>query len=462
MREYDVTVIGGGPGGYVAAIKSAQAGLKCAIVEKENLGGICLNWGCIPTKSLLRNAEILSNVKDSAEYGIHLQSDYIVDYSEAQKRSRKVSAKLVQGIKYLMNKNNIDVYSDEAAFEDSKTIQLKKSKEKISSKKFIIATGARSIQLSMANYENGHVLDYRRALSLTKVPKSVVVIGAGAIGMEFASVWNTYGANVTVIEMQPSVLPNEDNDVSKAVKAAYEKRGINIHTSAKVEKVEEKSETLKITYTADGYEKLIECEYLLISVGITPNSDLLNIDALGCKLDPRGYIITDSNFKTNINNVYAIGDVTGKLALAHVASEQGMIAVQHILGKQTEEMVYENVPKCTYGFPETASAGLTEEQAIEKGYDVQCGTFPLSANGKAISYGAEEGFVKVVSESKYGQMLGVHMVGHNVPELISNAVTYLKLELTLDEFDDLIFPHPTLSETIMEAIHCASGSPINI
>lgn len=462
MREYDVTVIGGGPGGYVAAIKSAQAGLKCAIVEKENLGGICLNWGCIPTKSLLRNAEILSNVKDSAEYGIHLQSDYIVDYSEAQKRSRKVSAKLVQGIKYLMNKNNIDVYSDEAAFEDSKTIQLKKSKEKISSKKFIIATGARSIQLPLANYENGRVLDYRRALSLTKVPKSVVVIGAGAIGMEFASVWNTYGANVTVIEMQSTVLPNEDADVSKAVKAAYEKRGINIHTSAKVEKVEEKSETLKITYTADGYEKLIESEYLLISVGITPNSDLLNIDPLGCKLDPRGYIITDSNFKTNINNVYAIGDVTGKLALAHVASEQGMIAVQHILGKQTEEMVYENVPKCTYGFPETASAGLTEEQAIEKGYDVQCGTFPLSANGKAISYGAEEGFVKVVSESKYGQVLGVHMVGHNVPELISNAVVYLKLELTLDEFHDLIFPHPTLSETIMEAMHCASGSPIHI
>lgn len=462
MKKYDVAVIGGGPGGYVAAIKAAQAGLKCAIIEKENLGGICLNWGCIPTKSLLRNAEVLSNVQDSAEYGIHLQSDFTVDYAEAQKRSRKVSAKLVQGIKYLMNKNNIDVYSDEAAFEESKTIQLKKSNQKITSENFIIATGARSIQLPIANYDNKHVLDYRRALSLKKVPKSVVVIGAGAIGMEFASVWNTYGADVTVIEMQSSVLPNEDNDVSKAVKAAYEKRGIKIQTSAKVENVEENQETLKITYSCNGLEKVLKSEYLLISVGITPNTDGLNIDTLGCKLDQRGYIITDSNFKTNIDNVYAIGDVTGKLALAHVASEQGIIAVQHMLGKTTEEMVYENVPKCTYGFPETASAGLTEEQAREKGYDVQCGTFPLSANGKAISYGAEEGFVKVVSESKYGQVLGVHMVGHNVPELISNAVTYLKMELTLDEFNELVFPHPTLSETIMEAMHCAEGSPIHI
>lgn len=462
MKKYDVTVIGGGPGGYVAAIKAAQAGMKCSIIEKENLGGVCLNWGCIPTKSLLRNAEILSNVKSSSEYGIDIEGSFIADYSKAQKRSRKVSAKLTQGVKYLMKKNNIDVYSDEAAFEDKNTVLLKRSKEKISSDKFIIAAGSRSTHLPIANYENENILDYRRALSLTKQPKSVTVIGAGAIGMEFASVWNTYGADVTVIEMQNSVLPNEDEDVSKEVKAAYKKQGIKIYTCAKVEKVEETENNLQITFTSDGEEKLINSEYLLISVGITPNTDLLNIESLGCKLDNRGYIITDSNMKTNVDNVYAIGDITGKLALAHVASEQGIIAVQNMLGNPTEEIVYENVPKCTYGFPETASAGLTEAQAKEKGYDVKCGTFPLSANGKAISYGAEKGFVKVVSESKYGQVLGVHMVGHNVPELISNAVAYLKLELTLDEFNDLIFPHPTLSESIMEAMHCAAGSPIHI
>lgn len=462
MKKYDVAVIGGGPGGYVAAIKAAHAGMKCALVEKENLGGVCLNWGCIPTKSLLRNAEILKNVKGSEAFGITVKGEVSARYQDAQKRSRAVSAKLVNGVQYLMKKNGIDVYRDEAVFEDKKTLLLKQSGDKLSCENVIIAAGARSLQIPIANMDNDHILDYRRALMLDKTPKSVVIIGAGAIGMEFATVWNTYGADVTVVEMQANVLTNEDADISSEVKKAYEKRGITIHTNAKVANVEETAGCLRATVTKDNNEMALDTEYVLVSVGITPNSDRLNIDAIGCLLDDRGYIKTDVNMKTNIDGIYAIGDITGKLALAHVASQQGVVAVNHLAGKAVQEIPYENIPKCTYGFPETASAGLTEQQAKDRGYEVKSGVFPFSANGKAIAYGQDEGFIKVVADAQYHQVLGVHMIGCHVAELICNAAAYLDLELTLDEFEDMVFPHPTLSEAIMEAAHCAEGNPIHI
>lgn len=463
MNKYEVLIIGGGPGGYVAAIKAAQLGKKCAIIEKENLGGVCLNWGCIPTKSLLRNAEIISHLYDGDEFGFSLDTKSIIlNYDKAYIRSRKVSEKLVRGIEFLIKKNDITLIKDEAVFNSMNSIRLKSSGEVLFSDNIIIAAGSRPCHLKGIDFSSDYVLDSKKALQLRKAPESVVIIGAGAIGMEFASIWNAYGADVTVVEMMPGVLPNEDRDISIEVQKLYEENGIQILTETKVTNVETKNNKTSVTVRdKDGIKKL-NCEYILVSAGIKPNSDMIGIEKTNVKLDQQGYIKTDDSMRTNVEGIYAIGDITGKLPLAHVASAQGIIAAKAIAGKQTQSIIYENMPKCTYGFPEVASAGITEEQAREKGFDVITGKFPFTANGKAIAYGTPEGFVKIISEKKHGEILGIHMIGTHVTEMISGAVGYLSLECTIDELSNIIHPHPTMSEAIMEASHTAEGLPIHI
>ncbi len=463
MKKAELLVIGGGPGGYVAAIKAAKLGKKVTIIEKENLGGTCLNWGCIPTKSLLRNAEIISHLYDGDNFGFELDTTTIrLSYKKAQKRSREVSAQLVRGIEYLMKKNGITVINDEATFISQKSVQLKNTGEQIDADYIIIAAGARPNHLNNVETSSDYYLDSKKALQLNKAPKNVVIIGAGAIGMEFATVWRAYGADVTVVEMLPRVLPNEDEDVSEEAYKGYVKAGIKILTDTKVRNVESQGDSTKITIVSTEVEKTLECEYLLASVGIRPNSDKLGIEKAGIKLNERGYIIVDYKMRTNVSGIYAIGDITGKLALAHAASAQGIIAAKGIAGKQTEPIIYENIPKCTYGHLETASAGLTERQANERGLDIKIGKFPFIANGKAIAYGATEGFIKVIAEKKYGEILGVHMVGAHVTEMIASASGLLSLECTLDELSNIIHPHPTMSEAIMEASHVAESMGIHI
>lgn len=463
MKKYEILIIGGGPGGYVAAIKAAQLGKKCAVIEKDKPGGVCLNWGCIPTKSLLRNAEIVSHLYDGDEFGFSLdKKSIILSYEKAYKRSRKVSEKLVRGIEFLIKKNDITLIKDEAVFNSNNSVRLKGSGEILSADDIVIAAGSRPLHLKGIDFSSDYVLDSKKALQLKKAPESVVIIGAGAIGMEFASIWNAYGADVTIVELMPSVLPNEDKDISGETKKLYKKKGIRIFTETKVTKVETTDNKTSVTIKdKDGF-KTLNCEYLLISTGIKPNSDKIGIEKTGVKLNKRGYIEIDDSMRTNISGIYAIGDITGKLALAHVASAQGIIAAKAISGKHFKPVNYQNIPKCTYGFPETASAGLTEKQAREKGRDVVTAKFPFSANGKAIAYGAPEGFVKVVTEKNYGEILGIHMVGAHVTEMISGAVGYISLECTIDELSGIIHPHPTMSEAIMEASHVAEGWPIHI
>lgn len=459
MEQFDVLVIGGGPGGYVAAIQSALSGKKTAIVEKENLGGVCLNWGCIPTKSLLRNAEVVRYLSEGDFFGFTTENTK-ADYKKAQERSRKVSAKLVGGIGYLMKKNNITVLKAEAKFTGAKEVTV--DGKKITAKNIIIAAGSRPFPLPILDYSKSNILNSKGALQLTEVPESIVIIGAGAIGMEFATVFSSYGAKVTVVEMMDRVLPNEDKDISALVEKEFKKSGIEVMTGTKVAKVDNDGKLAKVTVEKDGKSSVIECAYVLGATGIKPNSDLLGLEKLGYKVDRRGYVEVDERMRTSVPGVYAIGDINGKLALAHTASAQGLLAVADICGKTTQPINYNNIPKCTFAKPECASAGLSEDKAKELKYDVDTAVFPFSANGKAISYGEDTGFVKLVFDKKYGELLGVHMVGAHVTEMISAAVAYLGLEVTVEELAGIIHPHPTMSEAIMEAAHAACGNPIHI
>ncbi len=461
MTTYDVIVLGGGPGGYVAAIKAALAGKKTAIVEKENLGGVCLNWGCIPTKSLLRNAEIIRDLSEGEKYGFSV-GEIKADYSVAQKRSREVSAKLVRGIDYLMKKNRITVIKDTACFAGKKEILLASTNEKIYAKNVIVATGSRPFKLPMLDYSMQNVLDSKKALQLNKVPKSIIIVGAGAIGTEFATVFNAYGAKVYLVEMLPNVLPNEDEEVSEIAKNEYIKNGIEVYVKTTLVKVSNDGKNIEAQFEKDGKIFTLQSEYILAATGIVPNVEELKLAATGVKTTERGYIKTDASMCTDVLGVYAIGDVTGKMALAHVASAQGSLAIKDICGQHTNKINYDNVPKCTYSLPEVASAGLSEKKAKEKNYDVGSAIFPLSANGKAISYGDDTGFVKVVYDKKYGQLLGVHMVGIHVTEMIGGIVGYLGLEMTVEEMAEVIYPHPTVSEALMEAAHVANGEPVHI
>ena len=461
MANYDVVIIGGGPGGYVAAIRARQLGLKTALVEKEHLGGVCLNWGCIPTKALLHNAEVISLLDEGKIYGFSFDKDSLsVDYAVAHKRSRQISERLVKGVGFLMKKNQVDVFEAAGSLKSATEVALS-SGETLSTRHVILATGARARSIPGVEIDGERLISARHALDLTEVPSPIAVIGAGAIGIEFAHVWRSYGAQVTVIEMLPSVLPLEDADVSREMAKALNKQGVKVHTNTKVEKVDVAADGLTLSVSKDGQTETIPANKALMAVGVQPNSENLGLEAAGVKTE-RGWITVDETMRTNLLGVYAIGDVTGNMPLAHVASAQGIVAVEAIAGLDPEPLVYANIPRCTYASPEVASVGLTEAQAREEGYDVKTGQFPFRANGKALAINDYEGFIKIVSDSQYDQILGVHMIGPHVTDMIAEATGMIRLETTTEELARTVHPHPTLSEVIMETAHVVMGQAIHI
>ncbi len=458
MSNYDTIVIGGGPGGYVAAIRASQLGQKTAVVEKEHMGGICLNWGCIPTKSLLRNAELIDLLKKGRTFGFSFDN-LTIDYSVAHKRSRQVSKRLVKGIGFLMKKNNIAVIDGLGKLKSKTEVEVNGVIH--TAKNIIIATGAGPRSIPGAEIDGEKLITYRQALELTQAPASMVVVGAGAIGMEFAHLFHSYGAEITVVEMLPNVLPLEDEEISKEVEKQFGRAGIKIKTGARVEKVKIGRHGVTISLNRNGQTESLQADKALISIGIAPNSENLGLAEIGVKTK-QGYIQVDEKMKTIVPGIYAIGDVTGKLALAHVASAQGIVAANAIAGRETRPLNYKNIPRCTYTHPEVSSVGLTETEAREQGYELKIGKFPFQANGKALGLNENIGFVKIVAENKYNEVLGVHMVGPHVTELVAGPTGMIGLETTLEELAHTIYPHPTLSEVIMEAAHVTLGQAIHI
>lgn len=460
MGKFELIVVGGGPGGYVSAIKAAQLGKKVAIVESSHLGGVCLNWGCIPTKALLKNAEVLEIVRNASKYGIEIP-EYNIKWSKVVKRSRDVSRRLNKGIEFLMKKNKITYIPALGKLIDSNTVQVTNNEgmiDKISAENIIIATGARPKWFPGMEPDGDRVITSKEAMVQKEQPKSLAIIGAGAIGIEFAHFYTTYGTDVTVIEALPNILPLEDEDVSKELLSIFKKRKMNILTNTLVDKIERLKTKVKI-HTRDG--QIIEAEKALIAVGVQANIENIGIEEIGIALD-NGWISTNKFMQTNIDTIYAIGDVAGPPWLAHVASEEGIVAAEHIAGKNPEPMKYDNIPGCTYCQPEIASVGLTEKAAREAGYELKIGNFPFRALGKAMAVGDTDGFVKMIYDAKYGELLGCHIIGSEATNLITEAGIARKLEATWHEVLTTIHPHPTLSEAIMEATADALGEAVHI
>ncbi|MBI9048019.1 MAG: dihydrolipoyl dehydrogenase [Anaerolineaceae bacterium] len=465
MKEYDVIVIGAGPGGYVSAIRAAQLGLKTAIVEKQWLGGVCLNVGCIPSKSLLKNADLAHTLRDrAAEFGIKFEK-LELDYGEAVKRSRAVSKRLVSGVGFLMKKNKIDVFMGKALFKTAQQLDVELndgSKEQIQGKSIIVASGASSANISGMEVDGKKILSYQEAILQDTLPKSVVVIGAGAIGIEFSTIWSSYGTEITIVEMMDRILPLESADASKELARAFKKRKINMLTSTKVKGIETSKTGVKVTIEDDkGVTSEIEAEQALVAIGFRPNTKDLGLEKIGVKMDKRGFIEINDVMATNIPGIFAIGDVTGKLLLAHTASAQGMLAAEHIAGEETTPIDYKMIPRAVYSHPQVASFGYTEEEAKEKGHEVATGMFSFQPNGKALGLGEAGGFVKIFADKKYGEILGASMVGPDVSELLPELTLAQKMELTAEEVARNIHAHPTLSEVVMEAAHGVDGSPIH-
>ncbi|MGC8877788.1 MAG: dihydrolipoyl dehydrogenase [Anaerolineae bacterium] len=460
-EPYDVVVIGGGPGGYVAAIRARQLGLKTALVEREALGGVCLNWGCIPTKALLRNAEVIRLLGQGKVFGFSFDTSTLkVDYAAAQQRSRQVSGRLVKGVQFLMRKNGVEVIEGTATIKSPNQVMV--GDQPLTTHNIIIATGARPRSLPGVTIDGNLIISSREALELTQLPPRIVIIGAGAIGVEFASIWNSYGAEVTLVEMLPTVVPQEDADIGKELEKELKKQKITIRTNTRVDKVETAGNQVMLTVsTPEGRSETLTADKALMAIGIVPNSDNIGLEAIGVRTE-RGFIQIDEHMRTNVPGIYAIGDVTGKLALAHVASAQGIVAAETIAGHSSETLDYARMPRCVYSSPEVACVGLSETQARERGYRVKTGQFPFRANGKALGLDEYEGFVKIVAEEEYNEILGVHIVGPHVTELIAGPTGMLRLEATLEELARTVHPHPTLSETIMEAAHVTLGEPIHI
>jgi dihydrolipoamide dehydrogenase len=460
MGPYDVVVIGGGPGGYVAAIRARQLGLKTVLVEKEALGGLCVNWGCIPTKALLRNAEVIRTLGEGKTFGFSFDTSTLkVDYASAQQRSRQVSGRLVKGIQFLMKKNEVEVVTGTAVIKSPTQVAV--GDQVLTTSHIIVATGARPRSVPGVAIDGKLVIGSREALEMTQLPASAVVIGAGAIGVEFASIWNSYGVSVTLVEMLPTVLPLEDVDIANELEKALKKQKIAVRTGTRVEKVDTSGGKVALTVSKDGSTDTLTADKALMAIGVAPNSDGIGLETVGVQTE-RGFIKIDDHMGTNVAGIYAIGDVTGKLALAHVASAQGIVAVDSIAGHQTETLNYDKMPRCVYCHPEVASVGLTEARAREKGFQVKTGQFPFRANGKALGLDDYEGFVKIVAEAEYNEVLGVHIIGPHVTELIAGPTGMLRLEATLEELARTVHPHPTLSETIMEAAHVTLGEAIHI
>jgi dihydrolipoamide dehydrogenase len=458
---YDVIVIGGGPGGYVAAIRAAQLGMKTALVEREWLGGVCLNVGCIPTKSLLKNAEVARNFADAKQWGITIDGSYKLDYAKAQERSRQVSQRLVRGVGFLMKKNKIDVFMDTATINANKQVELKGGGQKLSGKNIIIATGARPRTIPGLDLDGVNVITSREALELKTVPSPIVIVGASAIGCEFATVYHSYGADVTVLEALPHLLPKEDEKVSVTVEKSFQKSGIKFRTGAMVERAQKVGDRVNLhVKTAQGTE-VISAEKVLVAIGIAPNSENLGLDALGVKMT-RGAIDTDDFMQTNVPHLYAIGDVTMKLALAHVAMAQGVLAVEHAAGHEVRPINYDAIPRCTYSHPQVASFGKTEAQIKEAGIEYDVGEFPFIANGKALGLNDYEGFVRIYADKKFGEILGVHMVGPEVTDLTGEFSLAISMEMTPAEIGHAIHAHPTLTEVVGEAALATMGEAIHI
>ena len=465
MKEYDVIVIGAGPGGYVSAIRAAQLGLKTAIVEKQWLGGVCLNVGCIPSKSLLKNAELAHTLRERAdEFGIGF-SDLTLDYGAAVKRSRKVSERLVSGVGFLMKKNKIDVLMGSAVFTSAKELEVTLedgSKEAVKGTNIIVATGSSSASIPGITVDGEKIVSFKEAILQEKLPKSVVVIGAGAIGIEFSTVWSSYGSEITIVEMMDRILPLESADASKELARAFKKRKINMLTSTKVKGIETTKSGVKVTVEdAKGATSEIEAEQALMAIGFRPNTKDLGLEKVGVKMDQRGFIEINDVMETNVPGIYAIGDVTGKLLLAHTASAQALVAAEHIAGEETSPIDYKMIPRAVYSHPQVASFGYSEEEAKEKGYEVATGMFNFQPNGKALGLGEGSGFVKIYGDKKYGEILGASMVGPDVSELLPELTLAQKMELTADEIARNIHAHPTLSEVVMEAAHGVNGAPIH-
>lgn len=464
--NYDLIVIGSGPGGYVAAIRAAQLGMKVGVVERESLGGICLNWGCIPTKALLKSAQVFNYIQHAEDYGIKV-SKAEADFAGMVKRSRGVANGMSKGINFLFRKNKIEVLNGHGKLTSGKKVEVTAedgSKKEYDAKHIILATGGRAKQLPNLPIDGKKIIEYRKAMSLEKQPKKMVVVGAGAIGVEFAYFYNSIGTEVTVVEfMQQGLVPREDADISKELTKIYKKAGITVMANSAVETVETKGRGCKVNVKnrKTGEMSTIQCDVVLSAAGVTPNTENIGLETLGIKTD-RGLIEVDEYYRTNVAGIYAIGDVVKGPALAHVASAEGITCVEKIAGHTPEPIDYNNIPGCTYCIPEIASVGYTEAGAKEAGYDIKVGKFPFSASGKASAAGAKEGFVKVIFDAKYGEWLGAHMIGYNVTEMIAEVVAARKLETTGHEIIKTVHPHPTMSEAVMEAAAAAYGEVIHL
>ena len=458
MSKYDVIVLGSGPGGYVTAIRASQLGLKTAVIEKESLGGVCLNWGCIPTKALLKSAQVFEYLKHAKDYGLTIK-EFDKDFDAVVKRSRDVAEGMSKGVQFLMKKNKIDVISGYGTLKTGKKVDV--DGKEYSANHIIIATGARSRELPNLPQDGKKVIGYRKAMTLKEQPKKIVIVGSGAIGVEFAYFYNSMGTDVTIVEYMPRIVPVEDEDVSKQLERSFKKSGIKILTSTEVTAVDTSGDGVKAMIKSKKGDEILEADMVLSAVGIKTNIENIGLEDVGIVTD-RDKILVNDFYQTNIPGYYAIGDVTPGPSLAHVASAEGILCVEKIAGQHVEALDYGNIPGCTYSTPEIASVGLTEAQAKDKGIDIKVGKFPFSASGKASAGGHKEGFVKVIFDAKYGEWLGCHMIGTGVTDMIAEAVLGRKLETTGHEVLKTIHPHPTMSEAVMEAVADAYDEVIHI
>ena len=463
MSKFDIIVLGSGPGGYVTAIRASQLGLKTAIIEKESLGGVCLNWGCIPTKALLKSAQVFEYLKHADDYGLTVEN-YDKDFDAVVNRSRNVAGTMSKGVQFLMKKNKIEVIMGYGTLKADKKVAVASedgSETVYEANHVIIATGARARELPSLPQDGKKVIGYREAMTLPKQPKKLIVVGSGAIGVEFAYFYNAMGTDVTIVEYMPRIVPVEDEEISKQIERSFAKSGIKVITSAEVTKVDTSGKGVKATVKTDKGEEVLSADIVLSAVGIKTNIENIGLEEIGIATD-RDKIIVNDFYQTNLPGYYAIGDVTSGQALAHVASAEGILCVEKIAGQHVEPIDYNNIPGCTYCFPEIASVGYTEEQAKEKGYEIKVGKFPFTASGKAQAGGHTDGFVKVIFDAKYGEWLGCHMIGAGVTDMIAEAVVGRKLETTGHEILKAVHPHPTMSEAVMEAVAAAYDEVIHI
>lgn len=458
MSKYDIIVLGSGPGGYVTAIRASQLGFKTAVIEKESLGGVCLNWGCIPTKALLKSAQVFEYLKHANDYGLVVK-EYDKDFDAVVNRSRNVAEGMSKGVQFLMKKNKIDVINGFGKLKPGKKVDV--DGKEYSADHIIVATGARSRELPNLPQDGEKVIGYRQAMTLKKQPKKMIVVGSGAIGVEFAYFYKAMGTEVTIVEYLPNIVPVEDIDVSKQLEKSFKKSGIKIMTSAEVTHVDTSGDGVKATVKTKKGEEVLEADIVLSAVGIKTNIEGIGLEDVGIAVD-RDKILVNDYYQTNIPGYYAIGDVTPGQALAHVASAEGILCVEKIAGQHVEALDYGNIPGCTYASPEIASVGLTEQQAKDKGLDIKVGKFPFSASGKASAAGTKDGFVKVIFDAKYGEWLGCHMIGAGVTDMIAEAVLGRKLETTGHEVLKAVHPHPTMSEAVMEAVADAYDEVIHL